>query len=861
MSTQTENVKYVFEAVTDNAVKGLNSLSASFKKIGNVGKDFNNALKSATSSVNLLGKAASAFSGAAIGKALASATKEAVDFYETLNLFQVAMKDSIDVGNEFIDSVSEWYGLDPKNLMQYTGLFYEMAYAVSVPTKAAQQMSTSLTALSVDLASLFNVDVERVADNLTSGIRGMSRAVVKYGMDLRASTVEAYAHSLGITEQYETMDEASREILRYLVAVKQARDATGDFSRTIEQPANQLRVFKEQMSQVGRAVGTFLVQPLQAALPVINGVVMAIRVLLETLAALMGFKLEVDSRGGLEDAENSIASIGAGADSTKKKLKALLAPFDELNVIQENNSGGGGGASLDYGEVDPALLAALEEAQYALEEVRMKALDTRDAILDFFGFTPTDSGWMHSFDKFEENLKARLPNWTKSIEAAFDLNWDSIVANYYLVTNSMKRIIKEAVNVILQDFSRLTGIKITDDNLSAWISNLDDKFREFRIWLHENETAVATFIARFVELATAFAVFTTTASILSPVLSGIATGFSVIRTMVMPLVTLSATLATWFTSLSNSLGTLSTGLVVAGQSGGGFIGTVQTLLSTLTSLSGVVVAMGAAIATVFVGGFAKWAANSEVFRTYLTGWGESLKTIVIGVRDIFVAVFNIFAESIDRVSERFSSAFEAISAVIQNLLDTLAGLVDFIAGILTGDLTRALGGLYDAWWNFGAAVANTIVAVLNTGISAINNFVQKMVDQIFTVINSLLSKIPATVRALMGLPAFVSAPTVTLINPLPAVEPPTFPFANGGVVTGPTRALVGEAGKPEMIMPLGDSPQMNDFINKIVDKVGNSGKETVVKVYIGDREWDAFTYESAQRGKQLVGAQPVTIGG
>jgi SLT domain-containing protein len=84
-------------------------------------------------------------------------------------------------------------------------------------------------------------------------------------------------------------------------------------------------------------------------------------------------------------------------------------------------------------------------------------------------------------------------------------------------------------------------------------------------------------------------------------------------------------------------------------------------------------------------------------------------------------------------------------------------------------------------------------------------------------------------------------------------------FAVGGVVTGPTRALIGEAGRDEMVMPLDNSPQMLDFIDKIADKVGGGG-ETVVKVYIGDREWDAFTYESAQRGQRLVGAQPIKEG-
>ena len=878
MSVTTEQVRYVFDAVTDKAVSGLNamskgfdSLSSGFKKINTLGNQFSKAINTSTSAVNGFKKAASALSGVAIGKAFASATKEAIDFYETLNLFQVAMKESIDVGNEFIDNTSEWYGLDPKNLMQYTGMFYEMAYAVDAPDKAAQQLATSLTALSVDLASLFNVDVERVTDNLTSGMRGMSRAVVKYGLDLRASTVEAYAHSIGIKEQYETMNEASREILRYLVAVKQAKDATGDFGETIEQPANQLRVFKEQMSQVGRAIGTFLVQPLQAALPIINGVTMAIRVMLETIASLMGFKLEIDSKSGLDDTENALTGIGASADDAKKKMKALLAPFDELNVIQENNAGGGGaGSALGYGEVDPLLLAALEEAQYSLDEVRMKAMDTRDAILEFFGFTPTDIGWMHSFDKFEANLKKKLPNWTKSIEAAFDLDWDSITANYHLVMNDLKNVVKDAVSIILQDFGRLTGIKITDDSLSEWISNLDDKFRQLRIWLHENEDRIAKITARVFEAVIAFKAFTVIAGVLGTIFGGIGTalggivsGFallqpiaSVVSNIFTELSIGTTLLRTHFIGMKNAIGASTKGLAVAGTSGASFVGVIQDLLTMLAQLSPNIVAMGALMATVFVGGIAKWIATSDEFRAHLGRWGEALKTIFVGVRDIFMVIFNAISISIDTVATRFSGFFDGVTGVISSLIEVLAGFVEWLAGVFTGDIDRRLKGIQQMFWGFANILNSIWVAVTNLIIGGVNFLVDKIVNGIIGAVQRVLDAI-SDILAFVGIHFSINVPT---IDPIPFMPAPTLPkFATGGVVTGPTHALIGEAGRAEMVMPLDNSPQMLEFIDKIADKVGNSG-ETVVKVYIGDREWDAFTYESAQRGQKLVGAQPIKEG-
>ena len=856
----------MFEVVTDEAVRelealsrGFSSLSTGFKKLSSLGNSFSKTMHIGASSIKKLTTAASALSGVALGKVFADATKEAIDYYETLNLFQVAMKGSIEQGNEFINTISEWYGLDPKNLMQYTGIFYEMAYAVGAPDKAAQQLSTSLTALSVDLASLFNVDVEKVTNNLTSGIRGMSRAVVKYGLDLRATTVEAYANSLGITQQYESMNEASREILRYLVAVKQARDATGDFGRTIEQPANQLRVFKEQMSQVGRAIGTFIIQPLQAALPVINGFVMAIRIMLETLSAVMGFKLEVDNVSlndtSLNDTSDAVASIGSSADSTKKKIKALLAPFDELNVLQEDSSrgsSGSGGATLEYGEVDPLLLQALEDAQYTLEEVRMKAMDTRDAVLAFFGFKPDGDSWVYSPELFEKNLKEKFPNWQKTIEALFNFNYEGFLSNVSLLFGSFKRIAQEAISIVIQDLSNLLGIDFSDSTIAGWIDGLNQKFFELRSWIVENEDEIAQFVAKFAEIALVFTAVKAVAGILALIFSGIAgaltvigsvvgvvsSGFSTILSIFSRIGKLGKVIGRVFTSISTYLGSTTTSLAVAGQSGMSFVGVIQSILGSLTTLSGLVAAVGVAFATVFIGGFAKWMMTSDTFKEYLSSWGESIGRIATGVKDIFTIAFQALKDGIDNVATRFSSAFESISAVVQNLLDVLAGVVDFVAGVLTGDWKRALKGLYNAWYDLWNAVLNTIGAVLNIAISAINNFVQHMVTKIFSAVNSIIGKIPDFVKSTLHIPSRLSTPQVTLIKPVQVAKVKPALFAEGGVVTGPTRALIGEAGRSEAVIPLDNSPQMKQLVSQIAEAVksNNDSKPIEVRVFLDSRE-------------------------
>ena len=820
----------MFEVVTDEAVRelealsrGFNSLSTGFKKLSSLGNSFSKTMRTGASSIKKLTTAASALSGVALGKVFADATKEAIDYYETLNLFQVAMKGSIEQGNEFINTISEWYGLDPKNLMQYTGTFYEMAYAVEAPDKAAQQLSTSLTALSVDLASLFNVDVEKVADNLTSGIRGISKSVVKYGLDLRATTVEAYANSLGITQQYESMNEASREILRYLVAVKQARDATGDFSRTIEQPANQLRVFKEQMSQVGRAIGTFIIQPLQAALPVINGFVMAIRVMLETLAAVMGFKLEVDN-ASLNDTSDAVASIGSSADSTKKKIKSLLAPFDELNVLQENKASGSGGATLEYGEVDPAILKALEEAQYKLEEVRMKAMDTRDAVLAFFGFKPDGNSWVYSPELFEKNLKEKFPNWQKTIEALFNFNYEGFLSNVSLLFGSFKRIAQEAISIVIQDLSNLLGIDFSDSTIASWIDGLNQKFFELRSWIVENEDEIAQFLAKIIEFGGAFLIVSSVLGAISKIFSV----FSGIATIVSGV----------FSGISGAISAVAPAV-------SSVIGILGNLVEFLTlNLTGFGLAALALFVAGFIDGFKDMWNNSEQFRdnigTLVKNIGDLLLSIVDLVKNLVKRVIDVVSPAIQTIGDILQPIYTFIVGLINSIVGVVRGLVDILNGILTGDLTlvfkgfmKIIMGLVEAVMNVGAGIVNSVISIIFGAINGIGRMIYKFIKGVVKAVNAI--------TGLLGLKTFnYPSESLFVFDKIPQIVPPAFDytFAEGGVVTGPTRALIGEAGRSEAVIPLDNSPQMKQLVNQIAEAVKSNKdfKPIEVRVFIDSRE-------------------------
>ena len=101
---------------------------------------------------------------------------------------------------------------------------------------------------------------------------------------------------------------------------------------------------------------------------------------------------------------------------------------------------------------------------------------------------------------------------------------------------------------------------------------------------------------------------------------------------------------------------------------------------------------------------------------------------------------------------------------------------------------------------------------------------------------------------------------------IPEITIPRIPeMARGGVVTSPTYLLAGEGRYNEAILPLDNSPQMEQLVQRIADAVdrddrsgnGSGSSPVEVRVYIGGREYDAFTYKAAKRGEKIVGAQPI----
>lgn len=309
-----------------------------------------------TSGLKALNVAAVAITFRKIGHFIAQAVTESNKYQEDLNLFTVALGQYAAEAQNYAEKVSDVMGIDPAQWLRNQGVFNTLLTGFGDTAERAQLMSQNLTQLGYDISSFFNISIEDAMQKLQSGISGELEPLRRLGYDLSQARLEQTALNLGIKESVANMTQAEKAELRYYAIMTQVTTAQGDMARTLEAPANQLRILQAQLTQAARAIGNIFIPALNAILPYAIAVVQVIREIANALANLAGFKLtEVDYSG-----VNS-AAVGAGsladnlddAAGAAKKLKQYTAGFDELNVFAPNTgsgsrAGAGGAGGFDF---------------------------------------------------------------------------------------------------------------------------------------------------------------------------------------------------------------------------------------------------------------------------------------------------------------------------------------------------------------------------------------------------------------------------------------------------------------------------------------------------------------------------------
>lgn len=314
--------------------------------------------RAATSYVNLWAKFTMAIQAVRTGaRVIASWITESNSYIENLNLFNASMGKYTEEARRYAEQVGELMGIDPGEFMRNQGIFMTITEGFGVASDRAYIMSKNLTQLGYDLSSFFNISFADAMQKLESGISGELEPLRRLGYDLSQARLQQEAWNLGIERNITDMTQAEKAQLRYYAIMTQVTTAQGDMARTLNAPANQLRILQSQVVQAARALGNIFIPILNAVLPYAIALAKVIRILANTIASFFGFKLpEIDYSGvsagasAVGDLADNAGDAGKGlgnAAKGAKKLKNALLGIDELNIISPNDSsslGSGGGA-------------------------------------------------------------------------------------------------------------------------------------------------------------------------------------------------------------------------------------------------------------------------------------------------------------------------------------------------------------------------------------------------------------------------------------------------------------------------------------------------------------------------------------
>lgn len=342
LATQIEKVAAgfsAFPAKIQRLLKGNTNLAASNTVLGK-------------SYVNLAAKISAAYIGLkSITSVIAGWITASNSYIENLNLFNVSMGQYAEEARNYAEQVGEVMGINPGEWMRNQGVFMTITEGFGVASDRAYTMSKNLTQLTYDLASFFNISTSDAFQKLESGISGELEPLRRLGYDLSVARLQQEAYNLGIEKSVTAMTQAEKAELRYYAIMTQVTNAQGDMARTLEAPANQLRILQAQVEQATRALGNLFLPILKAILPYAIALAKAIRMVAEIIAGFFGvsipeFDMGTDAIGGVASGAGEAADGLGDASKKAKELKNALLGIDELNVISppEDSSGGAGGA-------------------------------------------------------------------------------------------------------------------------------------------------------------------------------------------------------------------------------------------------------------------------------------------------------------------------------------------------------------------------------------------------------------------------------------------------------------------------------------------------------------------------------------
>lgn len=299
-------------------------------------------LESFGSKVSGIGKSLTTRLTLPLGIAGGSAIKMASDFEESLNKVNVAFGEASGEVREFAKTTLQQFGIAEGTALDMAALFGDMSTSMGLSVGAAADLSTELVGLAGDLASFKNMNIEEVTTALAGVFTGETESLKRLGIVMTQVNLEQFAMEQGIKKTIKEMTQAEKVQLRYNFVMSKTANAQGDFARTSEGAANQMRIFQESMKELGASFGAVILPAFTKLVQKANAVLLKFRdldegtkktiMIIGGIAAAIGPVLVV-----LGSMSSGIGLVASGFATALPIIIKVISAFKNLTIAMLAN--------------------------------------------------------------------------------------------------------------------------------------------------------------------------------------------------------------------------------------------------------------------------------------------------------------------------------------------------------------------------------------------------------------------------------------------------------------------------------------------------------------------------------------------
>lgn len=192
-------------------------------------------------------------------------------------------------------------------------------------------------------------------------------------------------------------------------------------------------------------------------------------------------------------------------------------------------------------------------------------------------------------------------------------------------------------------------------------------------------------------------------------------------------------------------------------------------------------------------------------------------------------IYDMFVNNLQYLLDFFDSIFTMIKGIFD-------GFIMFIKGVFTGDWKMAWEGIKKIFTSIWEGIKGVFFSVWNSIKSVVATVGKTVGNIIASTFKAVVNGVLRAIENILNFPIRSINKLVGVINKVPGINLgylSTFNLprlAKGGVISQPTQAIIGEAGK-EAVVPLENNMEWLDMLaDKLASKIGGNGGYYIINM-------------------------------